>query len=290
MRIFNRRIHPLVVMFILFLLCAVAWAVAELSGQANKSAADAGMASADMEMASLDTITKPAKNPPDVNWNEERRLKRELEKQDKAYKAVAAQAQQQAAVSGVDNATAESLRAAAGTFKDTSEQYALVWEKGNCITRARLAREAGASRAASAEVIIAGANSEKIDALNAQQDKLNEARRAYITEAKANNEISARDKAAIKADLTPRAQKLVADTGSLVTRVTSLLNQIRSQASPAGLVGGVSGCAAKTATGAADPANSATGLLSPVTSLLSLARGLASNASNLMSDVNMLSE
>ena len=290
MRCFNRRVHPLLVIFILFLLCAVAWAVAELSGQANKSAADAGMASADMEMASLETISKPAKNPPNVNWEQEKRLRKELEKQDNAYKGIARKAQQQASGSkGVDNPTATALRAAAGKFNETSEKYAVVWEKGNCITRARLARETGASRVASAEVLIAGADSNKIDALNEQQDKLNDARQAYIKEAIENDEISAKDKAAMKANLTPKAQKLVSDTAGLVTQVTSLLNQVRSQATPAGLVGGLGGCAASSVSGTTST-DSAMSLLSPVTSLLSLTKGLAGNASSLLSDVNMLTK
>ena len=290
MRCFTKRIHPLLIVFILFLLCAVAWAVAELSGQANKSAADAGMASADMEMASLETISKPEKNPPNVNWGQERRLRKELEKQDNAYKGIAAKAQRQASSpNGVDEPTAKALRASAEKFKNTSEQYAVVWEKGKCISRARLARETGESRVASAEVIIAGADSEKIDALNEQQSKLNDARQAYIQEAKENDEISDKDKAAMKANLTPKAEKLVSETGDLVMKVTSLLNDVRSQISPAGLVGGLGGCAASATSGTAgDPSDSVAQLLSPVTSLLSLTKGLAGNATSLLSDLNML--
>lgn len=293
MRVFNRRVHPLLVILILFLLCAVAWAVAELSGQANKSAADAGMASADMEMASLETIAKPEKNPPNVNWQKERTLRKELEKQDNAYKGIAVKAQRQADTpNGVDEPTRTALLASAAKFKTTSDTYADVWQKGNCITRANLAREAGTSRVASAEVIASGANSEKIDALNAQQDKLNDARQAYIKEAKENNELSDKDKAAMKAKLMPKAEKLVSDTGSLVQQVTSLLNQIQSQINPAGLVSGLGGCAAKSASGAgsSDPADSAAELLSPVTSLLSLTKGLAGNATSLLGDISSLTD
>ena len=290
MRCFNRRVHPLLVIFILFLLCAVAWAVSELSGQANKSAADAGMASADMEMASLETISKPQKNPPNVNWGEEKRLRKELEKQDNAYKAIAKKAQQQAGgPKGVDEPTAKALRGAAGKFRETSEKYAVVWEKGDCASRARLARETGESRVASAEVLIAGADSDKIDALNKRQASLNEARQAYIKEAVDNDEISAKDKAAMKATLKPKAEKLVSETGDLVMKVTGLLNQVRSQATPAGLVGGLGGCAASAASGSV-PTDPTASLLSPVTSLLSLTKGLAGNASSLLSDVNVLTK
>ena len=292
MRCFNRRIHPLLIILILFLLCAVAWAVSELSGQANKSAADAGMASADMEMASLETISKPAQTPPNVNWQQESRLRKELEKQDNAYKPLAAKAQQQAgSPNGIDEPTRKAVLASAAKFKETSDKYADVWEKGKCITRARLAREAGASRVASADVLVSGADTDKIDALNAQQEKLNEARQAYIKEAVDNNEISAKDKAAMKAALMPKAQQLVTDTGNLVTQVSNLLNQIRSQATPAGLVGGLGGCAASSASGqSASASDSVTELLSPVTSLLSLTKGLAGSATSLLSDVTTLTK
>ena len=291
MRCFNRKIHPLLIIFILFLLCAVAWAVSELSGQANKSAADAGMASADMEMASLETISKPEKTPPNVNWKQEQRLRKDLEKQDAAYKNVAAKAQRQVQLpDGVDEPTRKTVLAAAAKFKNTSDQYADVWEKGNCITRARLAREAGASRVASAEVLVSGADGDKIDALNAQQDKLNEARQAYIKEAVANKEISPAEKEKMKANLKPKAESLVSKTGDLVLQVTSLLSQIQSYASPAGLISGIGGCAASSVATGTAPTDSALELLSPVTSLLSLSKGLAGNASSLLTDISSLTE
>jgi hypothetical protein len=282
----KRKIRPLVWVSILLAFCAIAWAVSELSGLANKSAADSGLASADLEMSSLETIQKPAKNPPPVNWTEEARLRKELARLDNEYKSIAVTAQEQAR-QGINDATRSALLAAAGKFKTTSDQYASVWEKGNCVTRARLAREAGASRVASAGLIVAGADKNKIEALSAQQNKLNEARKAYIAEAKANQELSAKDKAALKSNLIPKAQKLVSDTTNLITQVTDLLNQIRQQANPSALVGGVSGCAT---TGGKSAGDSVSQLLSPVTSLLSLVKGLAGNAQGLVSDITSLTE
>ncbi|MDR1463198.1 MAG: hypothetical protein LBI68_08715 [Azoarcus sp.] len=235
----KRRIHPLFGFFLLFLFCAIAWAVVELSGLANKSAADSGVASANLEMSSLETIQRPAKNPPPVDWKKEQRLKKELTKLDAEYKSIAAKAQKQASQK-IDDSTREALLAAAGKFSTTSDQYADVWEKGKCITRARLAREVGASRVASAELIVAGADSDKIEALNTQQSKLNEARKAYIEEAKANQELSAQAKATLKGNLMPKALRLVSDISNLVVQVTDLLNQIRQQtANPNALIGGV---------------------------------------------------
>jgi DNA repair ATPase RecN len=286
MVICKRKISPLVWVSILLAFCALAWAVAELSGMANKSAADSGLASADLEMSSLETIQKPTKNPPPVDWKQEQQLRKELAKLDAEYKSVAVTAQSQAS-QGIDDSIRTALLAAAEKFKATSDRYADVWEKGKCITRARLARETGASRMASAELIIAGADSNKIEALNTQQDKLNEARKAYIEEAKVNQELSAEDKTALKSNLMPRAQKLVSDTAGLVTQVADLLNQIQQQASPSALVGGVSSCAT---TGGKSADDSVSRLLSPVTGLLSLVRGLAGNAQSLVSDITSLAE
>jgi hypothetical protein len=287
MTISKRKISPRIWAYILLGFCAIGWAVSELSGLANKSAADSGLASADMEMSSLETIRKPAKNPPPVDWTQEARLRKELERLDDVYKKVAANAQKQSS-QGVDKATSAALLAAADKFKATSDQYADVWEKGKCATRARLAREAGATRVTSAEVILAGADKNKIEALTAQQKQLNAARKAYIDEAKANQELSAEDKADLAKNLMPKAQKLVTDTANLVKQVTDLFNQVRQQANPSAMVGGLSGCATTGDKPAAE--DSVSQLLSPVTSLLSLVKGLAENAQGLVSDVTTLAE
>ena len=287
-----KRIRPLWIILALLALTAVGWAISELSGQANKSAADAGASSADMEMASLETI-KPSQKSPPCDWALEKRLRLQLEKQDKAYKPLVEKARAETSAKGeVSAATGKQLMASAQAFKKTSDQYAGMWASCKCATRANLARETGATRLASAELIVSGADSDKADALKAQQNKMNEARHEYAAEAKANDELSDKDKAAIKASVTPRAQKLMTDTGNLVVQITNLLIQIKAQASPAGLISGVGGCASKAATGGAtaSASDSAMELLSPVTSLLSLAQGLASNAKGLMDDTSMLTQ
>ena len=62
---------------ILLLLAAIAWAAAELSGQANAMAMDAGSNSAEMESASLETLKKPKneKAAPNCDWAMERDLR-----------------------------------------------------------------------------------------------------------------------------------------------------------------------------------------------------------------------
>lgn len=283
-----KRFRILWVLLIFTALCAVGWAVVELSGQANKSAADAGMISADLEMASLDTITKPAADTPDVDWQLEKRLRNELNTLDKSYKKIAAKAQSEIAGAGAVTAgTSKNLLAAAAKFQNTSEKYAVMWEKGKCYTRAKLARETGASRVASAELIASGADSDKADALQAQQKKMNEARKEYIKQAMKDDEISEQDKANMQANLLPRAQKLVSESSDFVMQVGGLLSDVRSQATPSGIIGGLGGCASGAVT-STEPLDPATQLLGPVTSLLSLAKGLSSNAGSLLDDVMTL--
>lgn len=60
--------------FLALLIAGLVYAGAELPGQANKNAADAGSTGADMEMASLDTIKQSQTSK--VNWNEERSLRK----------------------------------------------------------------------------------------------------------------------------------------------------------------------------------------------------------------------
>ena len=287
-----KRIRPLWVLWALLALTAVGWAVSELSGQANKTAADAGASSADMEMASLDSI-KPSQKSPLCDWALEKQLRNKLNKLDGQYKTLVSKAQSETASNGeVSKATGAKLLQSANEFKQTSDQYAAMWAKCDCKTRADLARETGKSRVASAELIVAGADSSKADALRAQQNKMNDARHAYAKEAADNNELSDADKAAVKASVMPRAQRLVGETGNLVMELTKLLNSIRSQATPGGIVAGVGGCASKTVGGGAssDPSDAATSLLAPVTSLLKLAEGLASNAKSLVDDTSLLTK
>ena len=286
-----KNIRPIWIVIALLLLVSIGWAVANLSGQANKSAADAGESSQDMEMASIDMI-KPSQKSPPCNWALEKKLRNELASIDKAYSTIVAKAKSEVSANGAVTApTQKQLLDSAHKFKNTSDKYAEMWSLCNCTSRAKLASETGITRVASAEVIASGADSDKASALKAQQDRLNTARNAYTKEASENDELSATDKAAIKKSVLPRAEKLVSNATGLVGEITSLLNNIRSQASPAGLIGGVGGCAAKQ--GAGDPnaaEDSVAGLISPVTSLLSLAEGLLTNAKSLVSDATTLSE
>jgi hypothetical protein len=245
-------------------------------------------------MATMDTIKKPqgtaTKPAPNVNWGQESSVRGQLASQEKTLKGLMDRGKAEQASSGaVSSGLASQLRTAGQTYLDTSKKYSEIWAAGNCTTRAKLALEAGQTQMDAVEVLISGADGDKISALNKSQSRLNDARRDYFKEVAATGELSATDKRQIVSSLTPRANQLVTDATSLVSEVTSLLDQIRSQAgslaSPDAIIGGVSACASG---GGGGPENIATKLLSPVTNLLSLAQGLLGSAQGLISDIGLL--
>jgi hypothetical protein len=279
----------------LLLLLATAGLVADgLEAQANKSAANVGELSADLSMTSMDTIKAPqataSKPAPPVDWAQEKAVKAQLTNQEKSIKSLIAQAKNQQAANGaVAAGLASQLRAAGDTYLKTSQRYSEIWAKGNCVTRARLAEEAGKAEVAAIEVVIGGADGDKISALKSVQSELDKARSAYLKEASAGGELSAADKAELKRNIVPRAQALVRQAAGLVTEVTGLLDQLKSQVgsltSPDAIAGGLSSCAGG---GGGGPENIATKLLSPITNLLSLVQGLGSSAQSLLSDISSL--
>lgn len=289
MQVAKKRIRSLWILLIILAICALAWAVSELSGQANKSAADAGMAAADFEMASFETIT-PSQTAPPCDWALEKKTRQEIEKIDADYKKAAAKAQgESGGAKGVSDATKKSVMDLAKKFKDASDRYATMWDACNCKSRATLAREAGASRVTSADMLVSGADSDKAKAVNKQHEKLNKARNAYVKEAVANNELSEADKKKMKANLLPRAEKVVTDTASLTKRVSSLLDQAKSEGNKAATTtsGGIGLGTIGKATGSASNAMSITNSL---TSLLSLSQSMSKNATSLVSDITVLAK
>lgn len=274
----------LVAVFLTALAAGLVWAGAELLGQANKSAADAGSNAADLEMASFDMI-KPSSNAPNVNWSQERSLRKQMEANTAQYKKL---------VSGLDGqAVSESTRSQgmnlAYAFRDLSEKYAAVWDAaGNCQTRAQLAREAGLSRVASAEMAFSGADADKIDAYNEQMEKLQNARSSYVADAK--EDLSAEDRKSLQDNLLPKAQNLLGNVTTLSEQVSNLLNEVTAEAGsltgdPMAAIGG---CARQTGSGASSD-NPAMALLSPVKALSSMVMSMMSNVKGLISDIMSLS-
>lgn len=284
MAVVSHKYRRVLMWFLLTLLFAgLVYAGAELMGQANKNAADAGSTGADMEMASLDSIKQSKSNP--VNWSEEQRLHKKINALDSEYKTHVNKARSEAASAGsVSAGTRSAGIACADRYQKACEDYASFWDKNNGKTRARLARETGKSRIANAQMTFNDVDSSRISAYNDQQDALAKARRAYLDEAK--TDVSDADRGAIKSALQPRLNKMTGDVQNLISSVTSLLDQVKGQAGGMG-VGAIGGCAKSVATGGG-AAGGASALLSPLTNLLSLAKSLGSNVTSMLSDIQAL--
>ena len=228
------------------MLAGLVWAGLDLLGQSNKSAADAGSSAADMEMASLDSIKQSTKSACD--WNQERALRKKIDAADASYRTKLASAKSEIERTGkVSESTRSAGIALAKQFQNASENYAAFWDKNNGKTRAKLAREAGASRVKSAEMAFNNVDASKIDAYNDQQASLRKAQKAYFSEAK--EDVSPQDLASLKSSLTPKLEKMGSDLMALVQSVTNILSQVKDQVGSTLSVGGIGGCAKQVATG-----------------------------------------
>ena len=280
------------VAFMTVLVCGLVWAVAELSGQSNKSAADAGSSAADMEMATLDPIKPSTEATGDAN--KETAIRNKIMKADNAYKSKLAQAKSETNSKGkVSPGTRDAGMTAARQYKAANDEYAAYWDSQKCGSRAQLAREVGESRMKSAEMAFNDVSSDKVNAYNKQQDRVRTAQKAYFKDAK--KDVSESDRAAIKSGVTPRLKKIGGDLTTLLSTVTGLLNQVQQQVggsmnfSPSG----IGGCAQKmvsegpSSVTAAAPEGVAE-LLSPLKSMLSLVQSMSGNVTGMISDINSL--
>ncbi len=273
--------HKIIMWLIALLaLCGIAIAASDLMGQSNKTCADAGINGAKMELASLDTIKQSESNP--VNWQQERKLRKAIDAADKKYSTLAQKASAEVSSSGeVTASTRKAGLDCAQQYKAASETYAKFWDDNNGKTRARLAREAGEARVKNADMLFNKIDADKIEAYNDQMESLADARKAYLEEAK--TDVSAKDRAAIKADLTPRLQALTSDFVNLANMVTNLISQVKDQVG-SGDIGGLVSCT-RQAILESDSDNPVMALLSPLTELLSLTQSLVSDAKTLASDI-----
>ena len=266
---------------LLTLFAGLVWAGLDLAGQSNKSAADAGSNAADMEIASLDTIKKPSSGPA-IDWKKESALKKKIDQADAAYRSVLNKAQGDISATGkVTPPTRTAGMKAAGVFQQACENYALFWDKSNGKTRAKLSREAGASRMKSADMAFNDISSEKIEAYNTQQASMRMAQQGYFSDAK--NDLSAADKATVKVGMQSRMTSITSNLNGLISQVMGLLNQVR-QAGGGGM--SVGGCAKQVATSAVSGQNPVTSLFGPLQSLLSLLQSMLSNVQAMHSDMN----
>lgn len=262
--------------------CGIAIAAADLAGNANKTCADAGLQGANTEMMTLDLVKQSESNP--IDWQQERKLRKAIDAQDAKYQKLVAQAQNEIQGKGsVEAATREAGLACASDFKAASETYAAFWDQNNGITRAKLARQAGEARMKNAEMTFNELDSDRVAAYNEEMDKLAQARSEYMEEAK--TDVSEQDRAAMKADLTPRINTLMTQGNTLVQNILSLIDQVKASTDSlaSGDISAITSCASTAVSGDGPMA-----LLSPLTSLLDLVKSFISNLQSFSSDLESL--
>ena len=275
-----------VITFVL-VLAAIAWAVAELTGQANAAAADAGDSSLEMEEITMEMIKepKPKNNPPPCDWQKEKGLRKDIEANNAAYKKMIAKAKSESLSGEKTSAgTAKAIKASAADYKKLQLEYAAMWDACNCKTRSKLAHELAETRIKNADVVAGGVDEEKIAALETQQKKLNDTRHEYAEQANRDGEIAPEDKKAMKAALAPRVQNLMGNVGELMKTVTSLMTNIQQTATKATKGGAFGAFSAVSSL-----ASGGSGLLGPVKSLMSMVKSMSANTESLDADVQLLS-
>ncbi len=277
----------------LTLTAGLVYAAADLMGQTNTHASEGGDASADMDMATLDSVKKPApaKQSGNVNWGEINGLDRRLKGIDRQYKTAVSQASSEKARGSVSEGTRSNGIALAQQYNSVAMQLAAAYDKNNMITRGKTIRQLGKTRLANADMVFNDVSSDRISAYRAESDKLAAARKAYFAE----NDLSPEDRASLKSSLLPRVQANSAKAAELVKVIGALLMQVKDQVGTGGLsVDAISGCAKRTVTDAAVNAattgdmSNITNLLGPLQSLLSLVQGLSGDSQSFISDLSAL--
>ncbi len=279
----GRKFRKVLLWLMLATLAAgLVWAIGAELAQTNKNVQTAAALGADDELATIETagMVKPKDNK--IDWSTINRYERQLKQNTAEYQKLVTQAGNEKAAGAVSAATRSAGTASAQKFSQISEELAAVYEKGNCITKAKTVRAASQSRLKNAEMAFNDLDSGLINDYSDQRSAMSEAGLAGLKEDKANG--SPADIARLKTAMLPRLQKMSSETTQLLGEVTKLLDQVRQAAG--GGVGGLGGCARQAVTsGAADgPA----GLLRPLTSLMNMLKNMGSNIASTMQAVTAL--
>lgn len=276
----GRKFRKVLLWLMLATLAAgIVWAVGTELAQTNKDVQAAAAVGADDELATIETAGMVKPKDSNIDWTTINRYEHQLKQNTTEYQKLVTQAGNEKASGAVSAATKSAGQASAQKFNQMSEELAAVYEKGNCITKAKAVRAAGQSRLKNAEMAFNDLDSGLINDYSDQRSAMSEAGLAGLKEDKANG--SPADIAKLKATMLPRLEKMSSETTKLLGDVTKLLDQVRQAAG--GGVGGLGGCAKQVVTsGAADgPA----GLLRPLTSLMNMLKNMGSNLASTMQAV-----
>ncbi|KIX16099.1 hypothetical protein [Dethiosulfatarculus sandiegensis] len=267
----------------LLLLGGIVWATAELSGQANALAQDSGKNSAEMEELSLAILKKPSgPTPPPCDWQKEKTLRKQIEEKDKKYKELVKTSPEPGAC-GED--FKDQVIGLAEEYYKLQKQYAVMWEKCNCKSRAKLAHKLADSRKKSAQVVVSEADSDKLNEMQTAQEELSQARREYAQEAKQSKSLSVEDRKKIQSSVIPKVSSTINQFVAFSANVAALLQEVKktTEKATSGGVGGFLSAAKDMASGGG------TKLLNTTKTLLAVSKSMVGNAKGLMQDAETLS-
>lgn len=279
----GRKFRKVLLWLMLVTLAAgLVWAADALFGETNKEVQNAAVVGADDELATIETAGMVKPKDSNIDWKTINRYERQLKQNTTEYQKLVTQAGNEKTAGAVSAGTRSAGMASAQKFNQMSEELAAVYEKGNCITKAKTVRAAGQSRLKNAEMAFNDLDSGLINDYSDQRSAMSEAGLASLQEDKANG--SPADIARLKTTMLPRLEKMSSETTQLLSQVTKLLDQVRQAAG--GGVGGLGGCAKQVVTGGA--ADGPAGLLRPLTSLMNMLKNMGSNLASTMQAVASL--
>ena len=279
----GRKFRKVLLWLLLGTLAAgIVWAIGAEQAQTYKQVSNAAVTGADEEMATIETTAMVKPKDSNIDWNTINRYVRQLKQNTSEYDKLVTQAGNEKAAGALSPATKSAGQASAQKFNQISEELAAVYEKGNCITKAKATRATGQSRLKNAEMTFNDLDAGLINDYSDQRSAMSEAGLASLQEDKTTG--SPADIAKLKAAMLPRLEKMASDTTQLLGEVTKLLDQVRQAAG--GGVGGLGGCAKQVVTGGA--ADGPAGLLRPLTSLMNMLKNMGSSLASTMQAVASL--
>ena len=263
-------------------IAAVVWAAAELSGQADAMAQDAGSNSFDLELTTYETLKKP-KSAPDCDWTKDKELREKIDANDTKYKELVEKAKGELKDSGkVSDDTGKGILDLAAEYKSLQDEYSEMWKACKCKTRSNVAKELGNTRVKSAEVVVSNIDEKKLKEMTKAQEKLKKARKEYVKQAQADDEISDADKKDVQANIIPKVNNMIPVFAAFVENVTGLLNEAQQTAQKSTNEGGIFGALKAVKEGPK--------LLKNVKALLTVAKGMLTNVKDLLADAKTLAK
>lgn len=266
------------------LFAGLVWAADSLLSMADSNTTEAASIGAKDELAVVQTAAVPPKNKsPNINWNRINQLTKRLGDNTRQYDTLVSKAgSEKQMTQQVSASTREVGLKSAQEFNTVSQELAALYEKGNCITRAKSVRAAASSRLANAGMAFNGINADNINSYSDQRKAMYAASDENLAAIK--TDASEQDLKGLKNYMLPRLGELSKSTIKLVAQIAKMLDEIRRVAS--GDVVAIVGCVKQAVTSAAS--GGPAGLLRPMMALMSMVKDMGENLVSTISTIRSL--